>query len=468
MFEWYEYSEERKCKVAALEFTDYALLWWENLKIQRRRDGEEEITTWATMKRVMKKRFVPDYYKQELYIRLQTLRQGSLSVEEYVKEFELLLIRCELMEPQEQTIARFLGGLRKDIANVVELQPYIFLEEVIKLATRVERQQKRGGVRTGVTTSSTTRAVSTPTRTWSTLKRDEKVEFTKGNTSFDSLKGKEKVTEPQHPRRSRDIKCFKCLGHGHIASECPNKRVMILHGDHGELISGDEVETEDEDEVQVAEQEEDFEPVKGDLLVVQRVLNAQIDVSDEQRENIFHTRCQIRDKVCGMIIDNGSCTNVASTTLVEKLGLTTLPHPRPYSLRWLNENGEIRVTKQVRVPFSIKTYHDEVLCDVAPMSASHLLLGRPWQFDKDVTYNGRKNTYSFMLNGKKVNLLPLSSQQVREDQIRSQQKEVKSRKGLLLAKKRRHQTSISFGGGCFHDLGKAITTCRRIGLTNTG
>jgi len=73
VFEWYEYFEERKCKVAALEFTNYALLWWENLKIQRRRDGEEEITTWAIMKRVMKKRFVPNYYKQELYIRLQTL-----------------------------------------------------------------------------------------------------------------------------------------------------------------------------------------------------------------------------------------------------------------------------------------------------------------------------------------------------------------------------------------------------------
>ena len=84
--------------MAALEFTDYALLWWENLKIQRRREGEEESTTWAAMKRVMKKRFVPDYYKQELYIRLQTLQQGSLSVEEYVKEFELLLIRCELMD----------------------------------------------------------------------------------------------------------------------------------------------------------------------------------------------------------------------------------------------------------------------------------------------------------------------------------------------------------------------------------
>jgi len=78
--------------------------------------------------------------------------------------------------------------------------------------------------------SSTTKAISTPTQTWSTPKRGEKVEFSKGNTSSDSLKGKEKVTKPQHPRRSRHIKCFKCLGHGHIASECPNKRVMILHG----------------------------------------------------------------------------------------------------------------------------------------------------------------------------------------------------------------------------------------------
>jgi hypothetical protein len=112
-----------------------------------------------------------------------------------------------------------------------------------------------------------TRVVSMPTRTWSTPKRDEKVEFNKRNTSSDYLKGNEKVTEPQHPRRSRDIKCFKCFRHGHIALECPNKRVMILHGDHGELISGYEVEIEDEDEVQVAEQKEDFEPVKGDLLL---------------------------------------------------------------------------------------------------------------------------------------------------------------------------------------------------------
>jgi hypothetical protein len=145
---------------------------------------------------------------------------------------------------------------------------------------------------------------------------------------------------------------------------------MVVHGKHGELVSSDEAETKVKDK-----HGEDFEPTKGDLLVVQLVLNAQTDVSEEQHENIFHTRCQIQDKVCGMIIDNESCTNVMSTTLVEKLGLTTVPHPKPYSLRWLNKNEKIRVTKQVRMLFAIKTYHDKVLYDVALMSTSHVLLG---------------------------------------------------------------------------------------------
>jgi hypothetical protein len=59
----------------------------------------------------------------------------------------------------------------------------------------------------------------------------------------------------------------------------------------------------------------------------------------------------VKDKVCSMIIDGGSCTNVASTIMVEKLGLPMVKHPRPYKLQWLNDNGEIRVNKQVLVAF---------------------------------------------------------------------------------------------------------------------
>ncbi len=38
------------------------------------------------------------------------------------------------------------------------------------------------------------------------------------------------------PSQNRDINCFKCLGSGHIASQCPNRRVMIMR-DNGEVMT---------------------------------------------------------------------------------------------------------------------------------------------------------------------------------------------------------------------------------------
>ena len=53
------------------------------------------------------------------------------------------------------------------------------------------------------------------------------------------------------------------------------------------------------------------------------------------------------------------------------------------------------------------------------IDACHLLLGRPWQFDRDVTHNGEANTYSFTFEGVKIMLVPNKdreqSEQVREE-----------------------------------------------------
>jgi hypothetical protein len=78
-----------------------------------------------------------------------------------------------------------------------------------------------------------------------------------------------------------------------------------------------------------------------------RSLNTRIKGDDikQQKKNIFHTRCHINNNVCSMIINNESCANIASTILVRKLSLKTTKHERPYRFQWLNDCGEIRVTK---------------------------------------------------------------------------------------------------------------------------
>ena len=79
----------------------------------------------------------------------------------------------------------------------------------------------------------------------------------------------------------------------------------------------------------------------------------------------------------------------------------------------------MKVTKQVVVPFTIGSYKDGVNCDVVPMNASHLLLGRPLQFDREVVHNGRANTYSFFKYEKRVLLTPLNPSQETQDQSAS-------------------------------------------------
>ena len=70
-----------------------------------------------------------------------------------------------------------------------------------------------------------------------------------------------------------------------------------------------------------------------------------------------------------------------------------LKYPHPYKLKWLNDQGEVRVTQQVLVPFSGgKTYKDRPLSDIVPMDASLILLGRPWQYDCRVKQDRFENT----------------------------------------------------------------------------
>jgi len=145
-------------------------------------------------------------------------------------------------------------------------------------------------------------------------------------------------------------------------------------------------------------------------------------LDDTQRENIFYTRCLITNKLCSMIIDGGSCANVASTKVVEKLGLPTISHTKPYKLQWLSAEGEIMVNKQVLETFAIGKYKDEVLCDVVPMEATHILMGSPWQYDRQVLHDGLTNKITFTFQGHKVTLKPHSPKEVHEDQIKMKTK----------------------------------------------
>jgi hypothetical protein len=105
--------------------------------------------------------------------------------------------------------------------------------------------------------------------------------------------------------------------------------------------------------------------------------------------------------------------NLVSTEMVEKLELETIDHPSPYRVSWLQKGHQVTVTKQCLVEFKIRGYNDKILCDVIPMDVCHLLLGRPWQYDRNVIHDGRMNTYTLEKNGKTHMLNSIKDKEVK-------------------------------------------------------
>ena len=52
------------------------------------------------------------------------------------------------------------------------------------------------------------------------------------------------------------------------------------------------------------------------------------------------------------------------------------------------------------------------------MHAGHILLGRPWQFNRKVNHDGIKNRHSFVKDNKTITLVSLTLRQVYENQMK--------------------------------------------------
>ena len=153
------------------------------------------------------------------------------------------MIRANVTEDDEQTMARFLNGLNHPIKKIAEFQPYSNLIELVHQATKAERQvpddYKYAKFSSKSYGFSNNQASTTPTPT------------TRPSTSnIDKLTSKKTSSTTSHPPTSNfkprvsssstttdetiktsSFKCFTCGGRDHKSYECTNKRTMVFNDD---------------------------------------------------------------------------------------------------------------------------------------------------------------------------------------------------------------------------------------------
>ncbi|PKI56409.1 hypothetical protein CRG98_023212, partial [Punica granatum] len=174
--------------------------------------GKPKITSWEKMKKKMRVTFLLYNFQRIMYQRLQNLRQGTRSVDEYTNEFYQLVARNKLQETKDQLVARYIGELKVQLQDTINLFDPVNVSSAYQRTLIVERQQKQAG--SGMFSGGVTVV----------------------GTGGAARAGSSSVV-PRRPTRpakigpsSRGPKCFKCGEPGHRQSECRKgeKRAMFI------------------------------------------------------------------------------------------------------------------------------------------------------------------------------------------------------------------------------------------------
>jgi hypothetical protein len=87
----------------------------------------------------MPSRFVPSYHACDLLHKVQQLRQGTNSVEQYYQELHMGMLRYNIEEGVEPAIARFVGGLNREIQDIIDYKYYTNITGCFHIACKAER-----------------------------------------------------------------------------------------------------------------------------------------------------------------------------------------------------------------------------------------------------------------------------------------------------------------------------------------
>lgn len=355
------------------------------------------------MKERLKDKYLPIDYEQMMFEEMLQLRQGSLSVDQFTDRFHELSVRSRVVETEQQTLARYRTGLHSDLRKDMWTARLINVEEAYQLALRLEKQAGPASGRRMTTWETKSEFAYVAANQRPPALRDQ----AKNGASGD-YRGRAKAP-------NEGPQCYKCKGFGHYAVVCPTRDKKLAFICEKELLAEDaaaeHMEREELDEDSLSD-EEHLSASELPSCVIHRILTGtkkELQTNpDWLCTNIFDTRMEHDGKALNVIIDNGSDMNVISEAAIEHLGLETVRHPTPYRISWVNETNLVLVKQRCLVKFSLgKKYIDEAWCDVIPMTVCHMLLGRPWLYDRRVYYDGYANTYSFKFQGKKFVLEPL-------------------------------------------------------------
>eukprot|EP00253_Pinus_taeda_P032614 PITA_32614 len=121
---------------------------------------------------------------------------------------------------------------------------------------------------------------------------------------------------------------------------------------------------------------------------------------ERKRHELFHIRVISKHQKIDTLFDSGSQVNFISEAIIDKWGLATTPHKKPYPLGWLKDKAQLQVTRQCKLKFSFgSAFVDEVELGIIPLDICGIVFGSPYLYDRKTIFYRAENKYLLVKDG---------------------------------------------------------------------
>eukprot|EP00253_Pinus_taeda_P024804 PITA_24804 len=347
-----------KIVFALLKAAPHVKDWWETYCEQKDESTDSLFSatpTWDSFRDAIKEQYYPVKSYEDKYIKWTTLWQGrDQDVSEFTNIFHTLRTQIGIKDSEMHLVLNYGGFLHKYIQEEMEFLEISSLGTAYRYAVKIEQKFKQ-------------------------KKRD----FGSANPKpKGQIQGpQENPSKPQEknntmkPKKDTGKWCEFHKSPTHNTSECWTKQSLVAELKASESEACSDPEPEPNKGNGKGKQIIDVDPIAT-------VATAKIQKNEpkepEEGERLFHSQMWVKGSPLQFIVDSGSQKNLISAEVVKRLGLPTTPHPQPYSIGWLHEGRDLKVFQHCHLPYSIKPFTDEVLCDVTPLDVCDVLLGQPY------------------------------------------------------------------------------------------